>query len=47
MARILPQDSFWVYKSGDQAEKLEWLCRDVQTANSREMKEEVVVKDDV
>lgn len=47
IARILPQDSFWVYKSRDQAEKPECLPGDVKAANSREGKGEVGVKDAV
>lgn len=45
IARILPQESFWVYKSRNQTEKLDWLLRDIQVANSKEGKGEVGVKD--
>jgi len=47
IARILPQDSVRVYKSRNQAEKPEWLFRDVHAANSRAGKGEVHVKDAV
>lgn len=47
IARILPQESFWVYKSRNQTEKLDWLLRDIQVANSKEGKGEVGVKDAV
>ena len=47
IARLLPQDCFWFYKSRDQAEKPEWLPRDVQAANSRAGKGEVGLKDAV